>query len=113
MWNTPTSKQLAKIPTLYSNDKNRTPLQEIIIHQHFFIGGCDWYIAEFDGEDIFFGFVILNDDTINAEWGNFPFQELKDIKVQGVLEIDCDQYWEPKLAQEVAKIAECQGWNIE
>jgi hypothetical protein len=58
MWNQPNSNKLAQIPNLYETEK--IPLKNKIIHHHFFIGGCDWYIAEFDGEDIFWGFVILN-----------------------------------------------------
>ncbi len=47
---------------------------------HFFIGNCHWYIAEYDGEDIFFGYAILNGDIQNAEWGYISFSELKEIK---------------------------------
>ncbi len=32
-----------------------------------FINGGDWYIAEYDGDDIFWGFVILNGYQINVE----------------------------------------------
>ena len=37
---------------------------------HFFLGGCDWYIVEWNLEDqIFFGFAILTNDLEMAEWG--------------------------------------------
>ena len=65
MYNTPTTDRLSKIPKLYETE--HIPLQDKLIHLHFFIGGCDWYIAEFDGEDLFWGFAILNDDFQNAE----------------------------------------------
>jgi hypothetical protein len=81
MWNTPTTDRLSKIPRLYETE--HIPLQDKLIHLHFFIGGCDWYIAEFDGEDLFWGFAILNDDFQNAEWGYISFSELKSIKVGG------------------------------
>ena len=45
------------------------PLAEKTIYMHFFIGSSDWYIAEFDGDDIFFGYEILGGDEQNAEWG--------------------------------------------
>ena len=45
MWNTPTKEELAKIPRLYETEN--IPLKDKIIHMHFFIGGCDWYIAEY------------------------------------------------------------------
>jgi hypothetical protein len=65
MWNEPSKERLAKIPRLYQIENVR--LQDKLIHLHFFIGGCDWYIAEFDGEDVFWGFAILNDDYEMAE----------------------------------------------
>ena len=45
MWNMPTEEELAKIPMLYETEN--IPLMDKIIHLHFFIGGCDWYIAEY------------------------------------------------------------------
>ena len=78
MWNTPSKKRLDKIPRLYEIE--RISLKDKIIHLHFFIGGCDWYIAEYDGGDIFFGFAILNNDEESAEWGYVCFQELRKLK---------------------------------
>jgi hypothetical protein len=46
MWNEPTKEQLDKIPKLYETE--RVPLKEKLIWLHFFIGGCDWYVAEYD-----------------------------------------------------------------
>jgi hypothetical protein len=65
MWNEPSRERLAKIPRLYETENVR--LQDKLIHLHFFIGACDWFIAEFDGEDVFWGFAILNDDYEMAE----------------------------------------------
>ena len=59
MWNKPSQEQLGKVPGLYQTEN--VELEDKIIAMHFFIGGCDWYVAEYDGEDIFFGFVNLND----------------------------------------------------
>ena len=101
MWNVPTSEKLATIPRLYATEN--VPLKDKIIHMHFFIGGCDWYIAEFDGEDLFFGYAILNGDTQNAEWGYISFSELKEINNRGI-EIDNDLYWEPQTASRIEKI---------
>jgi len=54
-----------KIPNLYETDgMERHPLS-----LHYFYGGCDWYITEWDGEDQFFGYVILGNDLKNSEWG--------------------------------------------
>ena len=110
MWNIPTQERLSRMPGLYETE-GITPQQKLI-HLHFFIGGCDWYAVEFDGEDIFFGFVILNGDTRNAEWGYFSFSELKSLRLLGYYEVDCEleQYWEVKTANQVNKICQAQGW---
>jgi hypothetical protein len=101
MWNQPSNDNLSKIPNLYETEK--ISLKNKIIHLHFFIGGCDWYIAEFDGDDIFFGFAILNGDHLNAEWGYISFSELKSINVSGI-EIDNDLYWKPQKASKINNI---------
>ena len=102
MWNEPTKKQLEKIPKLYETEE--TPLGDKIVYMHFFILGCDWYITEFDGEDIFFGYVILNCDSDNAEWGYISQKELKELSINGI-EIDREIHWKPKPAKEIEKIA--------
>ena len=101
MWNTPTKERLSSIPSLYSTEHQ--PLGNKLIYLHFFIGSCDWFIAEYDGSDLFFGYTILNGDTQNAEWGYISFSELKSLKI-GFCEIDCDQFWRVKPASEVKKI---------
>ena len=101
MWNTPTRKQLETIPKLYETEK--IELKDKLVHMHFFIGGSDWYVVEYDQYDIFFGFVVLNCDYANSEWGYFYFSELKSINING-FEIDCDLYWEVRKASDVDKI---------
>ena len=104
MWNPPNSEVLSQLPGLYQTEK--IPTADKIIHLHFFLGGCDWYIAEYDGQDLMFGFAILNGDTHNAEWGYVSLAELKEISIHG-LEVDQDIYWRPKKAKDVDKIQEC------
>ena len=65
MWNTPTRQQLDRIPRLYETEN--TPLEEKLIYLQFFIGGCEWYVSEYDGDDLFFGFAILNSDYEMAD----------------------------------------------
>ena len=102
MWNEPKQDQPARIPRLYETEN--TDLKDKLIYLHFFIGQCNWYIVEYDGEDIFWGFAILNQDYENAEWGYISFSELKAISIYNV-EIDCNQYWKIRPAREVKKIA--------
>ncbi len=112
MWNEPSARELAKLPKLYANEDAGVSLPEVIIHMHFFIGGCDWYIAEYDGENLFFGYANLGDD-LNAEWGYISLEELREIKVSVPLlkdekhigsipaEVDRDLHWRPKPFREI------------
>ena len=111
MWNIPNKKRLGEIPKLYETEN--TPLKDKLIHLHFFIAGCDWYIAEYDGEDLFWGFAILNNDYEMAEWGYISFSEMKSIKLKGWLEVDCEteEAWEVRKASEIEKIKKAQGWG--
>lgn len=102
MWNTPTQNQLNKVPRLYETENIK--LEDKKIHIHFFIGNCDWYIAEFDGEDLFWGYAILNGDHQNAEWGYISFAELKSLKVKGFVQIDREIRWKVKKASEIQNI---------
>ena len=103
MWNVPTERELGRIPRLYQSDG--IPLEDKLIYLHFFIGGSDWYIAEYDGEDLFFGYAILNGDANMAEWGYISFRELKELTVPPGFEVDCDLFWEVKKASQIKKIA--------
>jgi len=110
MWNLPDESTIKALPALYSTE--HTPLQDKLIHLHFFIGGCDWFICEGDGEDLLWGFVILNNDYQNAEWGYISLSELKEISIRG-LEIDNDLYWKVRPAREVDKIRKAARRFIE
>ena len=103
MWNEPTPERLNRIPRLYETET--TPTKDKIIHLHFFIGGCDWYIAEYDGNVLFYGYAILNADLQNAEWGDISFSELKAININGI-EIDCEleEFWQPKPVSQISNI---------
>ena len=108
MWNPPTPLQLLKLPKLYSTEK--MPLEEKVIHMHFFLGSCDWYAAEYDpNERIFFGYAILNKDLDNAEWGYFSLYELAKVKTSSGVEIDRDLHWKPTKAIKIEKIRQAFG----
>ncbi|MGB6012972.1 MAG: hypothetical protein WBI57_17060 [Desulfobacterales bacterium] len=112
MWNVPSKKRLAKIPGLYETE--HIPLQEKLIYLYFFIGNCSWFIAEHDGDDLFWGFAHLGDDVC-AEWGMISFKEMKDIKIKGFLEIDCEleEHWKVRPAKEIEAIRIANGWPKE
>ena len=120
MWNEPSTKELKQIPRLY--DSEDVSAKDKMIYMHFFLANSDWFVAEFDGDDTFFGFVCLNRWTDCAEWGYISFKELKELKVKAPisingkkagfmpLEVDRELNWKPKKACEVTLIRECQGW---
>ncbi len=103
MWNEPSAERLARIPRLFETEN--VPLKDKLVYLHFFIGSADWYICEYDGEDIFFGYADLGDPEM-AEWGYISLSELKQIKLKGWLEVDCgkEEFWTIKKASEIEKI---------
>lgn len=103
MWNEPLPSDLQDIPKLYGTEE--ILLADKIVHQHFFIGSSDWYVIEYDGLDLFFGFVILNGDIQNAEFGYFTLSELKSVKL-GFVEIDRDLFWKKQPVAYIDKIQE-------
>ena len=119
MWNEPPEVELAKIPKLYETEN--VPARDKVIHLHFFLASSDWFIAEYDGDDIFFGFACLSNWKDLAEWGYISYKELKELKVKqpiGIdgqrmlipLEVDRDVYWDVRKAVDVPLIRECQRW---
>ena len=55
---------------------------------HYFNGGTDIYICEFDGTDLMFGYSILNGDLQNAEWGYTSLS-----KIKGIPQLNIDYYF--------------------
>lgn len=93
MWNKPTAKQLEKLPKLYSTENIKA--ENKVIRMHFFIGGSDWYVAEYDpATRQFFGYAVLNNDWQMAEWGYISLDELMSIRKEGI-EVDRDLHWKP------------------
>jgi hypothetical protein len=95
---------LNRLPKFYETDS--ISLSGKLIYLHFFIFGSDWYISEYDVDDLFWGFVILGEDNINAEWGHISFQELRELNINGI-EVDYDLHWKPVPAGEIDKITKC------
>lgn len=100
MWSEPTESELARIPKLYETEDVK--LKDKKIYLHFFLGSCDWFIAEFDGKDTFFGYANLGNPDF-AEWGYISFRELKELNVKG-MEVDNDKFWKVKKASEIPEI---------
>ena len=78
-------------PDLYEQDGLG---RKAIVHEHYFIGGCDWWITEYNKEkDIAFGFACLGDPQ-NAELGYVSLTELEQIRVNGVFPVELDMWWD-------------------
>jgi hypothetical protein len=77
--------KLSKCPKLGETDS----MKEHPAMFHYFHGGTDIYICEFDGEDEMFGYTILNADLHNSEWGYTSLSEITSIPVMNI-----DYYFE-------------------
>jgi hypothetical protein len=93
----PPTGQAATIPG--SNGTEDVPVGDKVLHLHYFAGGCDWWIAEYDpatGEA--FGYACLGDPEC-AEWGYLDLSELEQVNVRGgLLIVERDLYWTPTRA---------------
>jgi hypothetical protein len=79
------AEQLKKCPKLRETDG----LKEHPAIFHYFVGGSDIYICEYDGDDLMFGYNILNGDLQNSEWGYTSLEEIKKISIMNI-----DYYFE-------------------
>lgn len=81
-----------KLPPLDANEEKS--LEETMVVVKFFTPWSfwTWYVTEFDGEDIFFGYV----DGFEAELGYFSLSELESTCGPFGLRIERDLYFEPK-----------------
>ena len=91
----------AKLPDLYATED--VPTEEKLICLHFVFGNCHWFAAEYDNEDTFFGYAILNGDFSNAEWGYFSLQELLEISI-GNFTVQLDTSWQMTPAKDIELI---------
>ena len=95
----PDAKLAASIPSPYATE--RVPVADKTIHLHYFAGGADWWIVEYDkatGEA--FGYACIGDPA-GAEWGWSDLTALEEVQVRGgLVVIERDLYWEPKTVRE-------------
>ena len=82
----------AALPPLDSTDGGR--FDDRLLVAKFFCpyNGWRWYAVEFDGSDIFFGYV----EGFEKEWGYFSFRELSETAIKGgVPAIERDLFFQP------------------
>ena len=94
------------IPLLYATED--IPTEDKQIYVHFVFGNCHWFVAEFDQKDSCFGYVILNGDLQNAEWGYFSLHELQEVKL-GNFRVSPEANWTPQSAKKVELIKLSSG----
>jgi hypothetical protein len=89
---------LYTIPRLYASEDQ--PIAEKMLHAHYFVGGCNWYVAELDPETgQAFGYADLGMGF--PEWGYFDLVEMEHIVVKGWIVIERDLDFTPTATREL------------
>lgn len=104
MINAPSPEHLNKLPRLYETE--HTDVEDKTVYLHFTCDQCHWWAMEWDGEDTFFGYVLLNCVSVDAEFGYFNLSQLIEVKVAGWLEVENDPTWIPRPLKDVGLIRE-------
>jgi len=84
------TQDLAKIiPGLYKTEESTNPM----VQCKFFLPGTKWtwYVTEYDGEDVCFGFVVGD----YPELGYFTISELESVSGPLSLRVERDRYFRP------------------
>ncbi len=82
---------IKKLPKLGTTN-NKSPENTIAVVKFFNAAGAGtWYATEFDGEDTFFGKVVLHE----SELGYFSLQELQNFRGRFGLGIERDLFFKP------------------
>ncbi|MEX0616623.1 MAG: DUF2958 domain-containing protein [Candidatus Woykebacteria bacterium] len=89
---------LVKLPSLGETENQSDPQ---VICKFFLVGSkWVWYATEFDGSDLFFGYVAGD----FPELGYFRLSELKEVRGLFNLPIERDLYFKPRPLSEVIKL---------
>ena len=110
MINRPTESELLKLADI-EIDKN-TRLEDRVIYMHLFLDGNSWYMAEYDSKRRrFFGYMIPNNDHLNARWDYFSFDKLCRMKGKIHSRVVRNTDWKPKRAIKVDSIRDAYTWR--
>lgn len=92
-----TKEILKKLPPLGSTNHQKDPTVQV----KFFTPDAQWtwYAYEFDGKDVFFGYV----KGIENELGTFSLSELQKIRGRLGLSVERDKFFKPCSLSEVMK----------
>jgi hypothetical protein len=73
-------RDIKETPKLYEQDGKG---EDSIVHFHYFSSNSDWFITELDLEKkLMFGYVVLNGDLINSEFGYISLDEITSMDVE-------------------------------
>jgi len=90
----------SKFPAIGETENQNDPQ---VICKFFLVGSkWIWYAIEFDGSDLFFGYVTGD----FPELGYFRLSELREVRGLFNLPIERDMYFKPQLLSEIRKIHE-------
>lgn len=92
-----TKEILRRLPSMGSTDHQKDP----IVRVKFFTPDAQWtwYAIEFDGEDIFFGYV----EGLENELGTFSLSELEEVRGVLGLPVERDKFFKPCPLSEVMR----------
>lgn len=88
------------LPPLYATEDTETADKTVRVH--YFVGGCDWWLVEYDpAEGRAFGYVCLG-HLDAAEWGYVDLPELEAVCVhRGLVVVERDTDWTPRRVSEL------------
>ena len=86
------------MPEMYSTED--VPEGDQVVHEHYFIGGCDWYITEWNPSDgSAYGWCDLGH---GGEWGYVNLVELEGVLARDMFPVERDCYWQPTRFSDIA-----------
>jgi len=88
-----------RLPRLYETQHDKDPIAQVKFFTPW--SSWNWYGTEFDGEDLFFGYV----EGVCDEWGYFSLNELAELRGPGGLTVERDLYFQPKPMSKVRRAA--------
>ena len=110
MINRPEESELLKLAQI-EVDKN-TPLEERVMHMHFFLDGHDWYLSEYNPfSRTFFGYYVPHDQYHKACWGHFNIDDLYYMRDYKNRRVTRNTDWMPRRAMEIDRIRDAHTWQ--
>jgi len=110
MINRPNESELLKLAQ--NKIHKNTPLEERVMHMHFFLDGHDWYLSEYDPlSRTFFGYVVPQDQYHKAGWSRFSIDDLYQMRGHKNRRVTRNTDWIPRRAMEIDRIRDAHAWQ--